>query len=932
MRTLLAAAAALCIVSGLCVRGECASVSVPEITPRWTEQAPVVDGRLDDGAWAQAEWISDFRTAGGQGKAVTSAAIVYDGKAFYAAFRCKAPEASLEVVNKEEGSPVWQDESVELFLSPFDAPDLGGLMHFVVNAGGAKAFLVAEEVRRNSSWEARAARTEDGWSAEIRLPLEVFDPQGQNEAAWRLLFGRNSKEFDESSSWPYSNRWAFFWNHARLLSPAGKPSFLKFRGEMLPREAGQEPKGIAPLKQISADTPEHPLILPQPVQARFTGGRFPLSGATTVLIGQSANAKDARAAEVIAEWIERKAGFRPRIERVLTAEQRSLKGRIVVGETSLNPASGKLARQARIEQDIREMGAEGYVVRVTRDEALVSGFDSDGTFWGAQTLAQMIQGDGVGGWWIAGGTVKDRPAMPFRSVHLLTTRDALQFQSKLIRDILSPFKINYVILQMDKYDWQSHPEITDPNNHISPQDMKKLISTGRDYNITYIPLVMSLGHMEWIFRGGNHLDIAEDPQHPYAYCPLNENSYKLMFDLFDEAYALFGKPGYFHIGHDEFDMIGEFPTHEECRKLGKTELYYRDTQKVTARVKEMGARPMMWGDILLKPGFNARLNELPKDVVIADWHYSPVEEYPSVDLFRKHEFEVVACPWYDHRNIFHLSDYAFKHGASGMMQTTWSGWEPSDVVFKNWPEQMFQYVLGAEWAWSPGVPPLSAMPYEADEVFNSRWWDGANPAPGAGAVLPAGGELVSIGIAPWANASARDSDGAPGWIGVGEGEDFSSLRAGNRRLGSLTYRILSSAGGKASVVMLRGTRVTAQLPESVKGIAVGSKAKQLWFLHTTAYPDGPDRRVGSYTVRYSDGSSETIPLVYGQNIMAWTDNRPTLDYQSAWRGQAKSGRPIRLRALPWNNPHPDREIASIDFDGYPGNSAAPVLFAITAIR
>ena len=245
---------------------------------------------------------------------------------------------------------------------------------------------------------------------------------------------------------------------------------------------------------------------------------------------------------------------------------------------------------------------------------------------------------------------------------------------------------------------------------------------------------------------------------------------------------------------------------------------------------------------------------------------------------------------------------------------------------------MFQYVLGAEWAWSPGVPPLSAMPYEADEVFNSRWWDGANPAPGAGAVLPLDGELVSIGIAPWANASARDSDGAPGWIGVGEGEDFSSLRAGNRRLGSLTYRILSSAGGKASVVMLRGTRVTAQLPGSVKGIAVGSKAKQLWFLHTTAYPDGPDRRVGSYTVRYSDGSSETIPLVYGQNIMAWTDNRPTLDYQSAWRGQAKSGRPIRLRALPWNNPHPDREIASIDFDGYPGNSAAPVLFAITAIR
>ena len=59
-------------------------MNIPEITPRWTEQAPSIDGRLDDVAWAQAEWISDFRTADGKGKAVTSAALLYDGKAFYA--------------------------------------------------------------------------------------------------------------------------------------------------------------------------------------------------------------------------------------------------------------------------------------------------------------------------------------------------------------------------------------------------------------------------------------------------------------------------------------------------------------------------------------------------------------------------------------------------------------------------------------------------------------------------------------------------------------------------------------------------------------------------------------------------------------------------------------------------------------------------------
>ena len=244
-----------------------------------------------------------------------------------------------------------------------------------------------------------------------------------------------------------------------------------------------------------------------------------------------------------------------------------------------------------------------------------------------------------------------------------------------------------------------------------------------------------------------------------------------------------------------------------------------------------------------------------------------------MDLFRKHEFEVVASRIrQEHLPPERLRFQARRERGDADDLERLGPWTSCSEL----AEQMFQYVLGAEW-WSPGVPPLSAMPYEADEVFNSRWWDGANPAPGAGAVLPAGGELVSIGIAPWANASARDSDGAPGWIGVGEGEDFSSLRAGNRRLGSLTYRILSSAGGKASVVMLRGTRVTARLPESVKGIAVGSKAKQLWFLHTTGYPDGPDRRVGSYTVRYSDGSSETsagAASVYVNSVLASVDETP----------------------------------------------------------
>jgi hypothetical protein len=125
--------------------------------------------------------------------------------------------------------------------------------------------------------------------------------------------------------------------------------------------------------------------------------------------------------------------------------------------------------------------------------------------------------------------------MAFRGVHLLAGKDTLEVQSRLIKEILSPFKINHVILQMNRYDWQSHPEVVDPDNRVSGEDLRKLFSLAKEHHITYIPLVPSLGHMEWIFRQGNNLDIAEDPK-TIRILPFYPRSYVLIEDLIDEAY------------------------------------------------------------------------------------------------------------------------------------------------------------------------------------------------------------------------------------------------------------------------------------------------------------------------------------------------------------------------------------------------------------
>jgi hypothetical protein len=927
-KTLIARILTLLTAFTLIATGGYAALDTPAVTPHPVQKAPVVDGVLDDAAWEQAPRYGDFRAGASPARAGTAAQIVWDGEAFYIAFHCKSGQ-DVKTVYHQDGDPVWQDESVELFIAPWNAPSMAGLYHFTVSAAGVKTFLRAEQANEKRDWQAAVNRTSDGWTCEMRIPVSLFDEQGPNEAEWRILFCRNSSELDESSSWPASGgRFANFWNYARLVPPEGKPSFTRFRARITPRE-GHGPRGIQPLKQAAMEQSERPVIIPEPVYARFhPSTRFEITPQTPILIGQRADRMDARAAEVFADWVEQKAGFRPPIRRALHPSDAGDRS-ILIGEPSLNPAVQSALRRSGEKVDAATPGPEGYVIRVTPSQAIAAGSDQLGTFWAAQTLAQMLQISPDGRLWLPGAIVRDRPAMPFRSVHLLTAKDTLEFQTRLIREVLSPFKIRYVILQMDKFGWESHPEIRDPDNHVTAEDLRKLIAFAKDYHITYIPLVMSLGHMEWIFRDGANMDIVEDPAHPYAYCPLNERSYELMQDLFDEAFEVFGRPSLFHIGHDEFDMRGEFPKHEECRKLGKVELYYRDTLRLAEYLRKKGARTMMWGDILAKNGFRERLGELPKDIIIADWRYGDLKEYPTVDLFRQAGFDVVGCTWYLPGNIYHFSTYAHERGAIGMMQTTWTGWNTADQVMKQWPEQMFQYVLGAEWAWSPGRPPLDAMPYEAEQVFLQRWYpDGSHPD------IPrlAEGEMFAVQLGAYANASLRDLPDRPGWIGAGPGEDFSALRAGDRRMGSVTFRILSSAGGRPAAIMLSGPAVTATFSDAVRGIQIGSRAKQLWFLHTTAFPDGSDRLIGRYIIRYEDGTAEEIPLKYGVNTMSWQDNRPTLAYQAAWKGQTKSGKAIRLRMLPWDNPHPEKTISTVDFVGERGSQASPALLAITGIR
>jgi WD40 repeat protein/predicted Ser/Thr protein kinase len=131
-------------------------------------------------------------------------------------------------------------------------------------------------------------------------------------------------------------------------------------------------------------------------------------------------------------------------------------------------------------------------------------------------------------------------------------------------------------------------------------------------------------------------------------------------------------------------------------------------------------------------------------------------------------------------------------------------------------------------------------------------------------------------------------------------------------------------------------------PERVTGIPVRQMADRLHFLHSSA-GGGPAFEIGRHLIHYADGSTSVIPLRPRQHfdengeglsnsIGHWSSGLSSgaVDviwntYKRAANGEFKP----HLHVYTWENPHPEKEIVSFDFEAFP-STYLPFLVAVTA--
>ena len=185
---------------------------VPDIRALRVETPPVIDGRLDDACWQEAERITEFYQRNPRmGEPATfplNIRIAYDSKTIYIGFEFHTgdPSQLISTVVQRDGSVNAYDDHFGFRFDTYH--NHRDLYYFYINPKGTKydGHAVDEGVKSDSNWdgvwEVKTSIMADGWAGEIALPLFNFRFPEADNAVWGFAGILYVSATQENVSWP----------------------------------------------------------------------------------------------------------------------------------------------------------------------------------------------------------------------------------------------------------------------------------------------------------------------------------------------------------------------------------------------------------------------------------------------------------------------------------------------------------------------------------------------------------------------------------------------------------------------------------------------------------------------------------------------------------------------------------------------------------
>ena len=649
---------------------------------------------------------------------------------------------------------------------------------------------------------------------------------------------------------------------------------------------------------------------------------------------------------------------------------------------------------------ILKMGAleeEHFSLDIEQNVTITAG-DIKGVIYGVSTFLQKIDNETLV---VENTHFTDGPYKKLRGMHLyLPARKNIEVYKRIL-DTMAFFKMNTVIIEVGgAMEYEKHPEINEKwewfcnfadfefpgiersrsvqwsdtywkdsihtehagGSYLTKAEVRDIVQHAKNLGLTVIPEIQALSHSYYLTLSHREIAELEDDMFPDSYCPLNEKSYELYFEVAEEVLEVF-EPDIVSVGHDEIRVLGEC---EKCREKTGHELLAYELNRLHEFYAKRNIRMMMWGEMLLHyqnykglwvgekretvneygfhhvypEGYNAKYH-IPKDIVMLDWQYSldhKTEKYYEEDGFQSA---------FGNFRGSKLLNWGRRSASDNVLGAEVSTWVVTDEDTFAKDGIFFEMVFSVNMLWEHDY---DNDKYEkmTEKVIRQMYFTKA--------IMRGEASQLFLGA---------DTEA----IYTGEKERaFASLDLTKaKEISNAVGKAVDTFGDTAYGVSVDAVNLLIKKEFKADGLAFLHTAKKdMEYIPSHRFPDYAPLGLCAYVLLYEDGTIETVNAVYGRTVgnidmeikcgdgskedESFTiDDRPvdnaeslkapTFAPNSQWFGSVLydcvpvSDGTTTAFLYEWKNPHPDKKIVKMRaINTCRDVEQSVVLFGISAIR
>jgi len=361
---------------------------------------------------------------------------------------------------------------------------------------------------------------------------------------------------------------------------------------------------------------------------------------------------------------------------------------------------------------------QGYRLEIASDKVTITGNAAPGLFYGVVTLLGLLRRAPSGALELPLGTIEDWPDRELRMIHY----DTKHHQDRLasVKGMISRaagFKINAVAWEIeDKFAYEKHPAIGAPGA-FDADELRDITAHALAHHVEMIPILQGPSHLAFVLKHEKYAHLREDPANNYMLCPSNDESYELLFSMYDELIAATPGCKYFFVGTDEPYFLGD-GVQCGCRarreEIGQGGMMAEFIERCFKYVTEKGRTVMCWGEWPMKAG---DVHRLPAGIVNGIFQSVEMSE-----AYRKQGIrELNYCPTQGSRPLFPEYFYSPKPGGRGVSRVESlhekicggpvRAFDPLGTFIAAWDDSGLHmetfwmgWAIGSAWGWNPQAP------------------------------------------------------------------------------------------------------------------------------------------------------------------------------------------------------------------------------------